>query len=315
MGNVSKREPANGTAVAPQEKDGFSLISNSKLIDLYANLLKFQWMEQRSAAARKDSNKNGRARLRECAAGMVGAVIDLGPEDSVSAFPLAYEIGVSRRLPFATHGSLTSGNGIAAQNHTSLSQSGAARNGSHSGAPNPVQMHTVIGAALAGKTRNNGKVTVIFAHHENREWWQEAVQIASAHALPMIFVDPLSGNGIPAAPKVRTRSSKTAARPEGPAFPVMTVDRHDVVAIYRVASEAIARARKGRGPTLIECQPFLPSGTPPARANGKAKHIGKRDAVVNMENYLRGKGLFKTQLKSEILASLQKELEPASDTV
>jgi TPP-dependent pyruvate/acetoin dehydrogenase alpha subunit len=52
------------------------------------------------------------------------------------------------------------------------------------------------------------------------------------------------------------------------------VDGNDVVAVYRVASEAIAHARKGHGPTLIDCRLSIPA-----------------DPLQNMRNYLIGKGL------------------------
>ena len=61
-------------------------------------------------------------------------------------------------------------------------------------------------------------------------------------------------------------------------FPVITVDANDVVAIYRVAQESIARARDG-GPTLIACVPYAAEGM-------------SASPIANMERYLAGKKLF-----------------------
>jgi TPP-dependent pyruvate/acetoin dehydrogenase alpha subunit len=60
----------------------------------------------------------------------------------------------------------------------------------------------------------------------------------------------------------------------GYAFPFISVDGNDVAAAYRVASEAVTHARKGNGPTLIDCRLSTPG-----------------DPIENMRKYLIGKGL------------------------
>jgi pyruvate dehydrogenase E1 component alpha subunit len=162
-------------------------------------------------------------------------------------------------------------------------------------AAKPGHAHTqaAIGAALANKTKKNGKVAVVFGKESASESWREAIHIATVHALPMIFVlrDNLKIPG-------RRASSEQLEKADTPLFPIITVDSNDVVAVYRVANEAISRARLGRGPTLIECQPFLLNG------NGKHSH----DPILNMENYLRGKGLFRPETKNEILKASTRDL-------
>jgi hypothetical protein len=71
------------------------------------------------------------------------------------------------------------------------------------------------------------------------------------------------------------------------------------VAVYRVAHEAIDRARRNRGASLIECASF--------RVKGLRRH---GDAVVNMERYLRGKGMLRRGMRREIEESFAGELRP-----
>jgi pyruvate dehydrogenase E1 component alpha subunit len=71
------------------------------------------------------------------------------------------------------------------------------------------------------------------------------------------------------------------------------VDGNDVVAVYRVATEAIVHARKGNGPTLIEC-----------RFDRSEAH----DPILKMEAYLLRKGLFSEELKIEATAGFTSEL-------
>ena len=86
-------------------------------------------------------------------------------------------------------------------------------------------------------------------------------------------------------------------------LPGITVDGEDVVAVYRVVSEAISHARRGNGPTLIECRPWVVAGR-------KKRAAG--NAIRNMEEYLSRKGLFSAKHKSEVAAQFTRELEKAA---
>jgi TPP-dependent pyruvate/acetoin dehydrogenase alpha subunit len=71
------------------------------------------------------------------------------------------------------------------------------------------------------------------------------------------------------------------------------VDGNDVVAIYRVAQEAIHRARRGVGPTLIDCKPW------PLHGAG--------DSIVRLEQALERRGLPTVPLKERTLSAFKKE--------
>jgi TPP-dependent pyruvate/acetoin dehydrogenase alpha subunit len=72
------------------------------------------------------------------------------------------------------------------------------------------------------------------------------------------------------------------------------VDGNDVVAIYRVAQEAIQRARRGVGPTLIDCKPWPLGGTV--------------DPVRRLEQALERRGILAAKLKERTIAGFRKEL-------
>ena len=75
------------------------------------------------------------------------------------------------------------------------------------------------------------------------------------------------------------------------------VDGNDVVAIYRVAQEAIHRARRGVGPTLIDCKPWPLDG--PA------------DPLRRLEQALESRGLPFAKLKERTMTTFQRELGAA----
>lgn len=244
-------EPKSGAT--PPADGKFSLISNEKLVALYTNLLKF-----RRTARQSGNGKFAAMRGREAA--VVGTAIDLGVGDVVCS---------------REHGLLT---GFAdGETIEKLLFTGNGRS-------LPRETAHAIGTALTNKTKKNGKVAVMFA--EEQEQFREALHVATVHALPMIFVHQPDGKRGKAQRYGRPSSQKNSAEEETPWFPSITVDGNDVVAVFRVANEAISRARLGRGPTLIECRPF--------RVNGQRVH----DPVRNMEHYLRARGLFDPKLNN-----------------
>ena len=290
MGNrrKEKAEPGRansvGTEASSASNGKFSLISDEKLLALYKDLLKCRIADGRNG------NSNGTAKAaRAQEAALVASAIDLGPGDVVCS----REHGLLPGVPGgATIEKLI---GRRAHQHPASSQrSTLPTNGASPEGAGPLITQTALGTALEIKTKKNGKIAVIFSSEKSPDTLREAVEIASLHALPMVFVHQADGNGN--ARRAKPRAGKASGK-ERPWFPQITVDTHDVVAVYRVASEAISRARQGRGPTLIECQSFHVQGRPAiSQSSRHGRHV--HDAIINMEHYLRMKGLFDPKLKT-----------------
>jgi len=287
MGNRSKATAGTSGTTANAEGK-FSLISDEKLIALYQNLLKC------SVGVRPSAMSNGALRGHEAA--VVGLAIDLGPGDVVCF----QEHGVHPGAP----GGATIQNLLLAQAPGRRGSSRAVKskpnprsNGTATASGEPF-VHTAIGTALAHKTKKNGKIAVVFSSAHSPNGLREAVEIASVHGLPMIFVQ--QSNGKVTANGTKPKPAKDSTKPEIPWFPEMTVDSNDLVAVYRVANEAISRARLGRGPTVIECLPLHLSGP----GNGNGRHAS--DPISNMEHYLRAKGLFDPKIKRDTRSEPQK---------
>jgi TPP-dependent pyruvate/acetoin dehydrogenase alpha subunit len=84
----------------------------------------------------------------------------------------------------------------------------------------------------------------------------------------------------------------------------MVVDQDDVVAVYRVASEALAHARRGNGPTLVDSKPWR-------LKDGDRKTGRSSDSISKMELYLEGKGLAFKPVKNAIKKKFAVRLEGA----
>jgi len=310
MGSTSKEKYEDRKTALTKDTDshleGFSLISDEKLIALYANLLKCRMVEQRLANGGTRRNYSS-ARGHE--AGTVGVSIDLSPDDAMCSPDRGIVTGFQKDAPIEAILLLSGAHGLTGRFHSG-SQS-RSLNGNGAAPDRATRAHTqaAIGAALASKTRKNGGIAVVFGHNAASELWNEALHIASLHALPMIFVNREHRKRSPAARAPGNLKTNQHANLETPWFPNIVVDSNDVVAVYRVANEAISRARLGRGPTLIECQPFRLKGMTTGDGNKSSNGRHTLDPISNMETYLRRKGLFQRHLRNDILAGFTKELE------
>jgi pyruvate dehydrogenase E1 component alpha subunit len=113
-----------------------------------------------------------------------------------------------------------------------------------------------VGAAFACKYNKTDTVTVCF-HGDgasNRGTFHESLNMASIWKLPVIFIAENNMWGISNNQTNSMNVTDIADRAAAYGIPGVVVDGNDVVAVYEAAAEAVARGRKGDGPTLIECK-------------------------------------------------------------
>jgi len=112
-----------------------------------------------------------------------------------------------------------------------------------------------VGAALAFKMQGKDNVAVSFFGDgaANIGAFHEALNLAAIWKLPAVFIveDNLYAISVPKSKSTAVKSNAERAAAYG--FPGVLVDGMDVMAVYEAAGEAIARARRGEGPSLIEC--------------------------------------------------------------
>jgi len=118
------------------------------------------------------------------------------------------------------------------------------------------------GAGLSIKLRKTDQVVVCFFGDgaSNQGTFHEAINMASIWNLPVLFV---CENNLYAMGTHQTRVmaiENIADRAAAYGIPGVAVDGNDVLAVYEAAHEAVDRARKGEGPTLIECKTYRHKG-------------------------------------------------------
>jgi pyruvate dehydrogenase E1 component alpha subunit len=178
----------------------------------------------------------------------------------------------------------------------------------------------VTGAGLAAQMDGKGRVAVSFFGDgaSNAGPFHECLNIAASWKLPMIYV---CENNLYAA---QTPAADTHAMPDvagraaGYGIPGVIVDGNDVFAVYQAAARAVERARRGEGPTLIECKTYRwrahteRVGQPDFRteaeiADWKAKDpIGRLVSVLEAQKHLSAAGW--QAMDREVLAEIERSV-------
>jgi TPP-dependent pyruvate/acetoin dehydrogenase alpha subunit len=114
------------------------------------------------------------------------------------------------------------------------------------------------GAGLSAKMRGTDQVTMCFFGDgaSNIGRFHEGINMASIWSLPVIFIceNNLYAVSVPQSYSMRIRDVADRAVSYG--IPGVSVDGMNVIAVHETAGEAVARARRGEGPTLIECKTY-----------------------------------------------------------
>jgi pyruvate dehydrogenase E1 component alpha subunit len=297
-------------AAEPAGNNGFTLISNEKLLQLYTTMLKCRMIEERARALFKQGGAAGNGFLSPGQeAAVVAVAIDLLPKDVIAPSHRDFMLHFIEGEPLRTiFGRLLARpdrpvEGIASQ------------------------LDIATKAAQSNKKKKNGKIAVAFCGDSSASLSSlpSAFDLASAQRLPLLFIFQSNRSVFqndrsiqPASLARRSQAPDSAALVR--VLPWITVDGNDVVAVYRVATEAVTQARKGNGPTLIECRPYSPqsrAGTAPgkSRAPDRVQRSNPHDPILNMENYLTGKGIFSPKIKREAVTAFSSELDAATKSL
>ncbi len=115
-----------------------------------------------------------------------------------------------------------------------------------------------MGAAFSNKFRKTNNVACCFFGDgaSNEGSFHEAANMAALYKLPALFVCENNGYGEYTPQANHQAIVDVADRAPGYGMPGVVVDGMDVIAVYEAAGEAIARARAGEGPTLLECKTY-----------------------------------------------------------
>ena len=170
------------------------------------------------------------------------------------------------------------------------------------------------GTALAAKLRGTDQVVVAFFGDggSNQGVFHESLNLAAVWKLPVLFICENNQYALSTSYKRTTSARQISDRAVGYGIPGVTIDGNDAIEVYHVVSEAVARARAGEGPTLIEAltyrwgQHSLRGNLPDPRPKKELDSWIARDPIKLVQRELgRDKRL------AEIDAAVEAEIDAA----
>jgi pyruvate dehydrogenase E1 component alpha subunit len=307
MTKTLEPKPSSG-AETPSTQPTFSLISNEKLNAIYIGMVKCRMLEQRAATLFQQGKLVADFHAsygREACAVAVGT--DLQPEDILGIasgdWLSAFMKGMPLEALFRALSPKIDGQPAITPQELLLRNILAPSTGSD-------QSDLLLERAAAAQAEKKGAVVAAFLDPlpDSPKQWQKAMAAAAEKKLPIVFVHPSTEGYQPEADAQKGKTKSPEALFQG--VPAIGVDAADAVALYRVAYEAITRARQNRGATLLECA-TVPVA-PPSGPTGNAAAPMRPDAISTMEAYLNAKGIEPEQSKSEVIGGFTKELDLAT---
>lgn len=173
-----------------------------------------------------------------------------------------------------------------------------------------------IGPAMASAIRKDGLVTLCFFGDgaSNQGTFHESLNIAGIWKLPVVFICENNQYAVGSRFESTSASKTVADRAKAYDMPSARVDGTDVLEVQRAVGDAIARARVGEGPTLIECVAYRWSGHhagDPAnyRPQEEVEEWKKKDPIKIYEEHLLAAGLASQDEINTIHAQVKSELK------
>src|SRR5437667_12029613 len=175
------------------------------------------------------------------------------------------------------------------------------------------------GAALAAKLRKTDNVVVAFFGDggANQGVVHEALNLAAVWKLPVIYLCENNQYALSTATGRTTAGASIAARAAAYGIPGVRVDGNDVLAVYETVRTAVARARQGEGPTLVEAVTYrwgghsMRANLPEYRTKEEEPGWMERDPIARFRNHLlEAHGVAEMRIK-ELCLAVERELDEA----
>ena len=187
--------------------------------------------------------------------------------------------------------------------------------------PVATQLLHAVGIALAAKVRGTGQVamTSMGEGSSNQGDVHEGMNFAAIHKLPFIFVVENNGYAISVPMARQVSVPNVADRAAGYGIPGVIVDGVDVLACYSAARDAVARARAGDGPTLIEAKVTRLTAhssddqQTKYRSESELEAEKKHDPVPTFRSRLADAGVLTPEIEERVAGEIKAAVDDATD--
>jgi len=181
------------------------------------------------------------------------------------------------------------------------------------------QVLHATGASFADKLLGRKRVSLVFFGDGGTSEgdFHEGMNFAGTFRCPIVFLCRNNQYAISVPRERQTASETIAQKAIAYGFPGIQVDGNDALAVYRATKEAVERARRGEGPTLIECityriGPHTTADDPTRyRSEEEVAEWKKKDPIERFRNYLKRKGLWSEEYEGEVKREATEGIERA----
>ena len=178
-----------------------------------------------------------------------------------------------------------------------------------------------VGMALAFKMRKEPAVVLItFGEGATSEGeWHEAMNFASVHHVPCVFLCENNEYAISVPQRLQMAIQNVADRAAGYGIPGVICDGTDPVVTYSVVREAIERARRGDGPTLVEAKCYRAMSHTSDdnqlayRTSEEIEAVKARDPIPKFEAWLKDRGIADDAFFAQARKDAAQEVDEATD--
>ena len=174
------------------------------------------------------------------------------------------------------------------------------------------------GAALSAQKRGTDQVCLCFFGDgaSNTTRFHEGVNLASIWKLPVVYIIENNLYGETTHVSSVMNVPNVADRACAYGIPGKIVDGNDVLAVYEAVGEAVARARKGEGPTIIECKTYRWHGhyigdPETYKPKEEAEEWKKKDPIPRFRKYLIENKVLSEEGTNKIDQEINEEIDKA----
>ncbi len=174
-----------------------------------------------------------------------------------------------------------------------------------------------VGAAWASKLKGEKNVSLIFLGDgaTSKADFLTGMNFAGVYQVPVVFVCENNQYAISVPIKKQTHSETIAQKAIAFGFKGIQVDGNDIFAVHKAVKEAVDNARKGKGPTLIECYTYrmcdhsTSDDAARYRPKKELEEWKKKDPVDRLEKYMRSKQMLDDAYKKKVAKQSKEQVE------
>ncbi|MBD3166104.1 pyruvate dehydrogenase (acetyl-transferring) E1 component subunit alpha [bacterium] len=177
-----------------------------------------------------------------------------------------------------------------------------------------------VGLAYASRLRGEKDtvaLTILGDGASSEGDFHEAMNFAAVWNTPTVFLVQNNHWAISTPRDIQTKSETFAQKAIAYGVPGIQVDGNDALAVYAATAEAVERARKGGGPTLVEAVTYRmlmhTTADDPSKYRSKeaVEEWQVRDPLARMFNYLKKKKLWTDKQEDQLEAEIKAEIDEA----